>query len=350
MGESTRAMQRDDTQNPAMLWVGDGEALWDSEGRRKRQVVRRLPRQRREQHARRRRPLSQVRATGGRRRHARAAHQPLPRAPSAGRPVQAGKRRASRPRELRRDAVARHAGRAAAGRRTHASGRRGGPQRSTSSASASSTCRARSATTATGASSLAGAPIPQGHANAYPIYRLEWQSVGSLQRRLRNCMSGVRAEVPPFGAQELVRLEAYLAVARSRHAAGDARRAALSLASKESACRHVRGSIQRRAQRSQAPLPVLASDRAATHRCTLFRCLRSLLLALLLPMQPARADDGARLAATCTGCHGTNGAPSAARCRRWPGSRRMRCWRASRPSSRGAQRHRDDADRQGLQR
>ena len=28
MGESTRAMQRDDTQNPAMLWVGDGEALW----------------------------------------------------------------------------------------------------------------------------------------------------------------------------------------------------------------------------------------------------------------------------------------------------------------------------------
>jgi len=28
MGESTRAMQRDDTQNPAMLWIGDGEAQW----------------------------------------------------------------------------------------------------------------------------------------------------------------------------------------------------------------------------------------------------------------------------------------------------------------------------------
>ncbi|MGO4382423.1 sulfur oxidation c-type cytochrome SoxA [Pseudoduganella sp. RAF53_2] len=59
---------------------------------------------------------------------------------------------------------------------------------------------------------LAGALIPQAHANAYPIYRLEWQSMGSLQRRLRNCMNGVRAEVPPFGAQDLIDLEAWLAL------------------------------------------------------------------------------------------------------------------------------------------
>nr|WP_315400681.1 sulfur oxidation c-type cytochrome SoxA [uncultured Duganella sp.] len=59
---------------------------------------------------------------------------------------------------------------------------------------------------------LAGSTIPQAHAAAYPIYRLEWQAVGSLQRRLRNCMSGVRAEVPAFGARELVDLEAFLAV------------------------------------------------------------------------------------------------------------------------------------------
>jgi len=59
---------------------------------------------------------------------------------------------------------------------------------------------------------LAGAPIPQGHANAYPIYRLEWQGMGSLQRRLRNCMSGVRAEVPQYGAQDLIDLEAWLAL------------------------------------------------------------------------------------------------------------------------------------------
>jgi sulfur-oxidizing protein SoxA len=59
---------------------------------------------------------------------------------------------------------------------------------------------------------LAASTIPQAHAAAYPIYRLEWQAMGSLQRRLRNCMSGVRAEVPPFGAQELTDLEAWLAV------------------------------------------------------------------------------------------------------------------------------------------
>ncbi|GJI92787.1 MULTISPECIES: sulfur oxidation c-type cytochrome SoxA [Duganella] len=59
---------------------------------------------------------------------------------------------------------------------------------------------------------LAGSTIPQAHAAAYPIYRLEWQAMGSLQRRLRNCLSGVRAEIPPLGAQELVQLEAWLAV------------------------------------------------------------------------------------------------------------------------------------------
>ena len=59
--------------------------------------------------------------------------------------------------------------------------------------------------------SLAGNVIPQAHPTSYPIYRLEWQSVGSLQRRLRNCMVGVRAEPYALGAAELVSLEAYLA-------------------------------------------------------------------------------------------------------------------------------------------
>ena len=57
---------------------------------------------------------------------------------------------------------------------------------------------------------LAGAPIPQGHPNGYPLYRLEWQSLGSLQRRLRNCMFGMRAEPYAFGAAENVDLELYL--------------------------------------------------------------------------------------------------------------------------------------------
>ena len=53
--------------------------------------------------------------------------------------------------------------------------------------------------------------ISQGHGNAYPIYRLEWQSAGSLQRRIRACYFGLRAEMPPYGAQDLLDLELYLA-------------------------------------------------------------------------------------------------------------------------------------------
>jgi sulfur-oxidizing protein SoxA len=63
---------------------------------------------------------------------------------------------------------------------------------------------------------LAGAVIPQAHPTGYPIYRLEWQGLGSLQRRLRGCISGVRAEPFPYGAVELTELELYLA----RRAAG----------------------------------------------------------------------------------------------------------------------------------
>lgn len=58
---------------------------------------------------------------------------------------------------------------------------------------------------------LGSAPIPQAHPNAYPIYRLDWQGMGSLQRRFRNCMSGVRAESYPYGAQEFIDLEVFLA-------------------------------------------------------------------------------------------------------------------------------------------
>jgi L-cysteine S-thiosulfotransferase len=53
--------------------------------------------------------------------------------------------------------------------------------------------------------------ISQGHGNAYPTYRLEWQSAGSLQRRIRACYFGLRAEMPPYAAQELLDLELYLA-------------------------------------------------------------------------------------------------------------------------------------------
>lgn len=53
--------------------------------------------------------------------------------------------------------------------------------------------------------------ISQGHATAFPAYRLEWQTLGSLQRRLRACLFGIRAEMPPEGARELTDLELFLA-------------------------------------------------------------------------------------------------------------------------------------------
>jgi sulfur-oxidizing protein SoxA len=57
---------------------------------------------------------------------------------------------------------------------------------------------------------LAGNVIPQAHPTGYPLYRLEWQGLGSLQRRLRNCLTGIRAQTQDFGAAEYVDLELYL--------------------------------------------------------------------------------------------------------------------------------------------
>ena len=57
---------------------------------------------------------------------------------------------------------------------------------------------------------LAGIVMPQGHPTGYPLYRLEWQTLGSLQRRLRNCLIGMRAESYPFGAPEYIALETFL--------------------------------------------------------------------------------------------------------------------------------------------
>ncbi|HEX3097818.1 MAG TPA: sulfur oxidation c-type cytochrome SoxA [Usitatibacter sp.] len=58
---------------------------------------------------------------------------------------------------------------------------------------------------------LLAEPISQGHPTGWPAYRLEWQRPGSLQRRLRACFNGVRAEMPPYDSSDLVALELYLA-------------------------------------------------------------------------------------------------------------------------------------------
>lgn len=57
---------------------------------------------------------------------------------------------------------------------------------------------------------LAASTIPQAHPNGYPVYRLEWQALGSLARRIRGCMTGVRAAPYPDWSDELTALELHL--------------------------------------------------------------------------------------------------------------------------------------------
>lgn len=57
---------------------------------------------------------------------------------------------------------------------------------------------------------LGGSVIPQGHPNAYPLWRLQWQAVGSLQRRIRACLVGVRAQPWASTDPAWVELELFL--------------------------------------------------------------------------------------------------------------------------------------------
>lgn len=58
---------------------------------------------------------------------------------------------------------------------------------------------------------LRGDTISQGHGNGFPAYRLEWQTLGSLHRRIRACDAGVRAKPKDYGSQTYLALELYLA-------------------------------------------------------------------------------------------------------------------------------------------
>ncbi len=58
---------------------------------------------------------------------------------------------------------------------------------------------------------LRGDTISSGVGTGYPVYRLEWQGMGSLHRRLRACQLGVRAIQFDQGAPEYLALELYLA-------------------------------------------------------------------------------------------------------------------------------------------
>jgi sulfur-oxidizing protein SoxA len=58
---------------------------------------------------------------------------------------------------------------------------------------------------------LRGDTISSGLPTAYPAYRLEWQGLGSLYRRLRACQIGVRAEPFQAGSDIHLALELFLA-------------------------------------------------------------------------------------------------------------------------------------------
>jgi sulfur-oxidizing protein SoxA len=208
MSPETQAMQRDDTANPGMLWVGEGEALWNRKAgsadracadchgdaaQSMRGVAARYP----AFNAELGRPIDlqgQINLCRERRQNATplqwesqellalvtyVAHQ------SRGLPVVAA--------DDERLGAFREAGRKRFEERAG--------QLNFSCGNCHDDNWGRR---------LAGNVIPQAHPTGYPIYRLEWQGMGSLQRRLRNCMTGVRAEPYPYGAPEWVELELYL--------------------------------------------------------------------------------------------------------------------------------------------
>jgi sulfur-oxidizing protein SoxA len=209
MGTATQAMQRDDAQNPAMLWVAEGEAAWRrTEGGADRSCA--------DCHGDARTSMRGV-----------AARYPSIGAAS-GRPVTLAQRIAScRVERQRASAWAPESEPLVSLEAYVALQSRGLPIAPPADARLAA-ARARGESLfhrRVGALDLAcaqchddlagrklgGSTIPQAHPTGYPVYRLEWQSVGTLERRIRGCYAGVRARPPAYGAPDLVDLQVYLA-------------------------------------------------------------------------------------------------------------------------------------------
>jgi len=208
MTAATQALQRDDTQNPAMLWVADGEQRWA------------------EKPATDRRSCRDCHGDAPQTMRGVAARHPAWDEAGSAPVTLAGRINACRVRHQRQAALAPESDALLALEAFVAKASRGMPiapgadprlaphrergrqlygQRIGQLDLSCANCHDRHA-----GGRLGGSPIPQGHPTGYPIYRLEWQGLGSLQRRLRNCLAGVRAEVPPYGHADLVAVELYL--------------------------------------------------------------------------------------------------------------------------------------------
>lgn len=210
MSRSTQALQLEDTLNPGMLWLKEGEQQWASEAgtaqrscatchgearQNMRGVVARYP----AYDVPMQRPITlSQRINQCRQRHQGAA--PLAPESAALLGLETLVAFASRGMPLAPPEDARLAADRALGRQLFT-------QRIGQLDLSCAQCHDRHA-----GHRLGGSTIPEGYANGYPTYRLEWQGLGSLQRRLRNCMSGVRAEPYAFESRELVALELYLAL------------------------------------------------------------------------------------------------------------------------------------------
>lgn len=207
MSPATQALQRDDTQNPGMLWVLDGEALWshpagssarscaDCHGdaaQSMRGVAARYPRF----DVASGRPVD----LGERIAQCRARQGAAVPAPESGErlALQAYVALQSRGLPITPDDDPRLTPFRDRGRQLYA-------QRLGALNLACSQCH-----DALAGGRLGGSVIPQGHPTGYPLYRLEWQGLGSLQRRLRGCLSGVRAEPFAPDAVQWVELELHL--------------------------------------------------------------------------------------------------------------------------------------------
>jgi len=53
--------------------------------------------------------------------------------------------------------------------------------------------------------------LSEGQSNGFPTYRLKWNKAGSLHRRFRGCNKNIRAQPYGYGSDEYVNLELYLA-------------------------------------------------------------------------------------------------------------------------------------------
>lgn len=199
MAPSTQALQRDDTQNPAMLWVQDGEQRFNADCKacHSAQSLRGAAARHPAWDAALGKPLT----LAGRINQCRVRHLKAPAWPaesdgllaletyvalqSRGQPIAPDTTPALKPFVARGEQLYR--------------------QRFGQLDFSCAQCHDDQA-----GRRLAGALIPQAHPTGYPIYRLEWQGLGSLQRRLRNCMSGVRAEPYAYGSEEFTVIELYL--------------------------------------------------------------------------------------------------------------------------------------------